>query len=186
MWFQLHPPSHGLLNRSYAELASVITSATPITTKKDTIWCMNSWSKWRKQRNKTTNVSISENIWELDTHDLQLNLKCFVLEVWKKDSSENPLNSLHHIHVHVACGVIWYLRQDGGKRHWTYFKVLPSLILIYYRCRDEAPIASWCRIWEAPSKADIHNRRRANYGNLFFLVTIAHNHSWTQCSIWTV
>ena len=67
--------------RSDAELISAIAAATPTTTKKDTTWCMNLWNELRKQRNITTNVSIPENICELDTHDLQLNLQRFVLKV---------------------------------------------------------------------------------------------------------
>ena len=67
--------------RSDAELISAIAAATPTTTKKDTTWCMNLWNEWRKQKNITTNVSIPENICELDTHDLQLNLQRFVLKV---------------------------------------------------------------------------------------------------------
>ena len=114
------PPTIGRFAKpkSDTELASAIAAATPTRTKRDTNWCMNLWNEWRKQRNITSNVSIPENICELDTPELQLNLQRFVLEVRKKDGSEYPPNSLHHI----ACGVMRHLRQDGGKRTLDIFQ----------------------------------------------------------------
>ena len=77
-------------------------------TQQDTDYCMRLWSEWRAHHQKVAHVSIPP-ITEQSQSELQHWLSRFILEVRRKDGSEFPANTLHH----VVCGIMRYLRWNG-------------------------------------------------------------------------
>ena len=77
-------------------------------TQQDTNYCMRLWSEWRAHHQKVAHVSIPP-ITEQSQSELQHWLSRFILEVRRKDGSEFPANTLHH----VVCGIMRYLRWNG-------------------------------------------------------------------------
>ena len=71
-------------------------------------YCVNLWDAWTRYRLETTGATIKP-LSELNHKELQHWLTRFVLEVRKKDGSQFPPNSLHHI----CCGLMRYLRLNG-------------------------------------------------------------------------
>ena len=84
------------------------TKGVPLKTQKDTKYCVGVWESWREYRNSTTGAAITP-LTELNHSELDHWLTRFILEVRKKDGSEFPPNSLHHI----CCGLMRYLRWSG-------------------------------------------------------------------------
>ncbi len=80
----------------------------PKKTKEDTQYCVSLWDAWRHYRQDTTNDCIKP-LQELSHPDLQYWLSRFILKVRKKDGSEFPPNTLHHI----CCGLMCHLRWNG-------------------------------------------------------------------------
>ena len=52
---------------------------------------------------------VNEDITALDNNGIQYWMSRFILEVRKKDGSEYPPNTLHHI----CCGILHHLRESG-------------------------------------------------------------------------
>ena len=80
----------------------------PKKTLEDIKYCTNLWSEWQRHRQETLGDSIP-NLTELNRRELQYWLTRFVLEVRKRDGSEFPPNTLHHI----SCGLMRHLRWNG-------------------------------------------------------------------------
>ena len=82
----------------------------PKKTQADTRYCLDMWSKWTRYRNSVVDSEhVAEDITSLDNSKLQYWMSRFVLEVRKKDGSEYPPNTLHHI----VCGILRHLRESG-------------------------------------------------------------------------
>jgi hypothetical protein len=116
------PPSHTLTmsptpgpscSRPFAppktekEIEAARKSAVSKETRQDTDYCIRWWNEWRVHRQIAAHVSIPP-ITEQSQTELQHWMLCFMLEVRKKDGSEFPANSLHH----VVCGIMCYLRWN--------------------------------------------------------------------------
>ena len=91
-----------------AEIELARTQGIPKKMQDDTRYCVNLWDAWTRYRLETTGHTIKP-LSELNHTELQHWLTRFVLEVRKKDGSEFPPRSLHHI----CCGLMRYLRWNG-------------------------------------------------------------------------
>ena len=94
--------------KTEAEIVQARTQGVPLKTQKDTKYCVGVWESWREYRNSTTGAAIAP-LTELNHSELDHWLTRFILEVRKKDGSEFPPNSLHHI----CCGLMRHLRWNG-------------------------------------------------------------------------
>ena len=94
--------------KTEAEIVQARTKGVPLKTQKDTKYCVGVWESWREYRNSTTGAAIAP-LTELNHSELDHWLTRFILEVRKKDGSEFPPNSLHHI----CCGLMRHLRWSG-------------------------------------------------------------------------
>ena len=82
----------------------------PRKTQTDTKYCVEIWKTWSIYRNSVVkNEQVYEDITSLDSNSLQYWMSRFVLEVRKKDGTEYPPNTLHHI----CCGILRHLRENG-------------------------------------------------------------------------
>jgi hypothetical protein len=90
------------------EIEAARKSAVSKKTQQDTDYCIRLWNEWRVHHQIAAHVSIPL-ITEQSQTELQHWMSCFILEVRKKDGSEFPANSLHH----VVCGIMRYLRWNS-------------------------------------------------------------------------
>ncbi len=82
----------------------------PAKTQEDTkyMYCIRLWEEWCKYQLQTCGDHIP-SISKPSSCELQHWLTRFVLEVRKKDGSEFPPNSLHHL----CSGIVRYLHGNG-------------------------------------------------------------------------
>ena len=74
----------------------------PKRTQADTKYCLDIWKNWSNYRNSVVNTEqVNKDITALDNSGIQYWMSQFILEVRKKDGSEYPPNTLHHI----CCGI---------------------------------------------------------------------------------
>ena len=95
--------------KSSEDVAMAIASSVPKKTQADTKYCVELWKKWSNFRNSITEEQVPERIKAMDNEQLRYWLSRFVLEVRKRDGSEYPPNTLHHI----CCGLLRHIRQSG-------------------------------------------------------------------------
>lgn len=110
----------GSVHRKFAEpktdeeVSQARESAIPAKTRQDTEYCVRMWDQWASFRNGRPGTSNSyvPSLIELanDPPNLQYWLSRFCLEARKKDGSEFPPNSLHHL----VCGLMRYIRLHGN------------------------------------------------------------------------
>ena len=93
------------------EIEKARISSIPKRTREDTAYCVRLWLSWSEYRAATTGIPVpSLAILSATTKVLQYWLIRFIHEIRKKDSSEYPPNTLHHIisvimrHIHHDCG----------------------------------------------------------------------------------
>lgn len=92
------------------EVVDAQKASVPKKTQQDTDYCVRLWNQWKRYRNgTTTNEKVPEELTAMEKEAVQYWLSRFILEVRKKDGSEYPANSLHHI----CCGLMRHLRQNG-------------------------------------------------------------------------
>ncbi|XP_065915625.1 uncharacterized protein KIAA1958-like [Dysidea avara] len=89
-------------------IEQAIQSAVPESTRKDTKYCVSMWDEWVVARAKSTGTIIPY-LKDITIPELNHWICYFILEVRKKDGTEFPPNTLHHI----CCGVLRYLRISG-------------------------------------------------------------------------
>ena len=77
-------------------------------TRKDTKYCVSMWDEWVVARAKSTGTIIPY-LKDISIPELNHWMCYFILEVRKKDGTEFPPNTLHHI----CCGILRYLRISG-------------------------------------------------------------------------
>ncbi len=94
--------------KSDAEIELARAQGIPKKTQEDAKYCVNLSDAWRSHRLESTGHAIKP-IAQLNRCELEHWLTRFVLEVRKKDGSEFPPNSLHHI----CCGLMRHLRWNG-------------------------------------------------------------------------
>ena len=73
-------------------------NAVPLKTRQATVYCVQVWDAWAASRNE--NMELIDKIpplLEITTEKFQFWMTRFVLEARKKDGTEYPPNSLHHI-----------------------------------------------------------------------------------------
>ena len=80
----------------------------PKNTQQDTKFCLNLWEQWSLNRQSTTGEQIG-SILSLTPQQLNYWLTRFILEVRKRDGSQYPPNTIHHI----TAGIMRYLRWNG-------------------------------------------------------------------------
>ena len=86
--------------KSSEDVAMAIASSVPKKTQADTKYCVELWKKWSNFRNSITEEQVPERIEAMDNEQLRYWLSRFIFEVRKRDGSEYPPNTLHHI----CCG----------------------------------------------------------------------------------
>ena len=92
------------------EVIKAQKAIVPQKTQHDTNYCVRLWNQWKAHRNgTTTSEKIPEELTTMGKEAVQYWLSRFILEVRKKDGSEYPANTLHHI----TCGLMRHLRQNG-------------------------------------------------------------------------
>ncbi len=82
--------------------------AIPKKTREDTKYSVNMWNAFTEHRLNTTG-DIIPPLTQLSHAELSHWLTRFILEVRKKDGSEFPPNTLHHL----CCGLMCQLRWSG-------------------------------------------------------------------------
>ncbi len=92
---------------SKEDLDKTMQSAVPDKTQRDTRYCVRIWEEWAEHRASSTGA-ILPPLKDIAQIQLQQWMSCFVLEIRKKDGTEFPPNSLHHI----CCGIMRYLRSN--------------------------------------------------------------------------
>ena len=90
------------------EIEQARLTGVPRKTQKDTEYCVRLWSAWSAHYQAAAGVTIPP-LAEIDKSELQRLLTHFILEIRKKDGSEFPPNSLHHL----VCGLMRYIRHQG-------------------------------------------------------------------------
>ena len=94
--------------KSEEEVQQARKARIPKKTQTDTKYCVDIWKNWSIYRNSVVNTEqVNEDITALDNNGIQYWMSQFVLEVWKKDGSEYPPNTLHHI----CCGILRHIRE---------------------------------------------------------------------------
>ena len=101
------------------DLATARIGAIPQKTLSDTRYCFRVWKEWCLHR-KENYGEILPPIEDITTENLGYHLSRFILEVRKKDGTEFPPGSLHHI----VCGIQPHLRFHG-KPEIDFFKDAP-------------------------------------------------------------
>ena len=94
--------------KTESEIQLAREQGIPLKTQADTKYCLNLWNEWRKYRYDKTGDVIKPLV-DLDHTELEHWLIRFILEVRKKNGSEFPANSVHHI----CCGLMRHLRWNG-------------------------------------------------------------------------
>ena len=106
--------------KSDEEVEKARKARIPKNTRANTRYCMEIWNKWSSYRNSIVDKEhIIEDITSLDNSTLQYWMSRFVLEIRKKDGTEYPPNTLHHI----CCGILRHLQESGGVEI-DFFKVV--------------------------------------------------------------
>ena len=90
------------------EIEQARLTGVPRKTQKDREYCVRLWSAWSTHYQAAAGVTIPP-LAEIDSSELQRLLTHFILEIRKKDGSEFPPNSLHHL----VCGLMRYIRHHG-------------------------------------------------------------------------
>ena len=93
---------------SEEEIIEMRKKAIPEKTVKDTKYCVSIWEEWCKHREQTTSCTIP-SLCSITLSDLQFWLVRFILEVRKKNGSEYPPDTLHHL----CSGIVRFLRTSG-------------------------------------------------------------------------
>jgi len=93
---------------SEENIEQAIQSAVPASTRKDTKYCVSIWDEWVVARANSTGTIIPY-LKDITLPELNHWICYFILEVRKKDGTEFPPNTLHHI----CCGILRYLRISG-------------------------------------------------------------------------
>ena len=93
--------------KSEEEIKKARSDGVPKKTKQDTEYCVRLWRQYRISATRVTIPPLEEQ----SRYELQKWLTPFILEVRKKDGSEFPPNTLHHI----CCGIMRYLRWNGHR-----------------------------------------------------------------------
>ena len=89
--------------KSDKEVEAARKASMPKKTRNDMDYCMRIWMEWKECRNIKTETTAMTKV------ELNEALCRFVLEIRKKDGSEYPPNTVHHI----CCGIMRYLRTEG-------------------------------------------------------------------------
>ena len=90
----------------------------PKKTQDDTAYYVRLWSSWSEYRATTTGIPVpSLAVLSTTTKDLQYWLIHFIYEVRKKNGSEYPPNTLHHI----ISGIMRHIHHDCGKPEVDFF-----------------------------------------------------------------
>ena len=100
--------------KSDEEVIQARESAIPSKTRQDTAYCVRLWDAWANFRNQRPGTSSSyvpslPNIAD-NPSALQYWLSRFCLEARKKDGSEFPPDTLHHL----ICGLMRHIRLNGN------------------------------------------------------------------------
>ena len=90
------------------EIELARSKGVPCKTRQDTNYCVRLWNAWSVHHQATAGVLIPP-LADLKIDELQHWLTRYVLEVRKKDGSEFPPNTLHHL----VCGITRYLWHHG-------------------------------------------------------------------------
>ena len=93
---------------STEDIDKAMLGAVPEKTRRDTRYCERMWEEWAEHRATSTGTALP-CLKDMTKSQLQHYMSCFVLEVRKKDGSEFPPNSIHHI----CCGIMRFLRSNG-------------------------------------------------------------------------
>ena len=100
------------------EIEKARISSIPKRTREDTAYCVRLWLSWSEYRTATTGVPVpSLAILSATTQDLQYWLIRFIHEIRKKNGSEYPSNTLHHI----ISGIMRHIRHDCGRPEIDFF-----------------------------------------------------------------
>ena len=87
------------------EIEQARLKGVPLKTQQDTGYCVRLWNACHQAAASVTIPPLPD----LDSTQLQRWLTSFILEVRKKDGSEFPPNTLHHL----ICGLVRYIRLHG-------------------------------------------------------------------------
>ena len=90
------------------EIVEVRQAGIPEKTKRDTRYCLNTYTAWKTHTEKMSNTTITP-LEKMSKQEIAHILTRFVLEVRKKDGSVYPANSLHHI----IAGLQRHIRASG-------------------------------------------------------------------------
>lgn len=105
-----HKLSRFAAPKTKEDVEMAIATRVPKKTQTDAKYCVELWKKWSIDRNSIVEEEkVPVNIEAIDIEQLQYWLSHFVLEVRKKDGSEYPPNTIHHL----CCGLLHHIRQCG-------------------------------------------------------------------------
>ena len=113
----IEPPTLQLTTR-YAspktekEIAEARENSVPLSTRRDTVWCLGVWKDWSCARNSRpyTKSKVPSNPASCTSHiSLSHWLEAFVLEVRTKHGKEYSPDTLHHL----ICGILRYVRETS-------------------------------------------------------------------------
>ena len=94
-------------------LDSIKRSAIPMKTRQSTLWAVNVWKAWAKQRkcieDDEKKYLLYDNILDMSVESLSFWLSKFVIEVRKENGEEYPPDSIYSI----CCGLQRHLRTNG-------------------------------------------------------------------------
>ena len=107
------------LLKTEAELAKARAQSIPQKTREDTAYCIRVWKDWSEFRSAATETIVPplEHL-STSTQELQHWLIRFISEIRKKNGSEYPATTLHHI----VSGVMRHIRYNLGKPEIDFYK----------------------------------------------------------------
>ena len=94
--------------KSDNELKILREQGFPKRTQQDTTYCMNVYEMWRKSREQHCNTAIPP-LHTMTATNISYHLTRFIVEARKKNGTEYPANTLHHL----ITGIMRHLRCNG-------------------------------------------------------------------------
>ena len=102
------PKSRFAAPKTATDIQEARRQGVPKKTQQDTSYCVRVWEQWRRYWKKTCGDTIP-SLTDIIPSDLQHWLNYFLLEVRKKDGSEYPTDSLHHL----CSGIMRFMRTNN-------------------------------------------------------------------------
>ena len=94
--------------KSAKEVIDARKASIPKKTQLDTDYCYRIWKEWRAYRNSIGQRQVPE-LETMENTEMNDWLCHFILEIRKKDGTEYPPNTIHHI----VCGIMRHLRNTA-------------------------------------------------------------------------